>query len=102
MSQTDFSTLQPHTGGPMITSEVLVDTVKRDIKVNGLDEAIRNFKPVRGYFAAIPGWAEMVQMVDDLFIEERIRLEMEKSKQVVVDQSRHITMKGNNAKYTEH
>ena len=85
----------------MITSEVLVDTVKRDFKVNGLDEAIRNFKPVRGYFATILGWAEAVQMGDDLFIEERIRLEKEKAQPVIVNHNHNTTINANNAQYTE-
>ena len=101
MSQMD-SSLQSYPGGLMITSEMVIDIVRRDIKVYGLDEAIRRFEKVRGYFAAIFGWSETVRQVDDLFIEERRILEMEKAKQVVVDQSRHITLNSNNAQYNEH
>lgn len=97
----DSSTLQPHDGGLMITSEMVLDTVRRDIEVYGLDEAIKRFERVRSYFAAIPGWAETVRQVDDLFIEERRRLKKEKARPLTVNQNLNLTMKGNNLSYNE-
>ena len=102
MSQPDVSTLQSHTGGQGITCEMMLDITMRDIKVNGLDKAVENFEPVRRYFAAVPCWPEMVRQVDDLFIAEREKQKSETLTQVVVDQSRHITMNSDTSKYIEH
>ena len=85
----------------MITSEMVLDTVRRDIEVYGLDEAIKRFERVRSYFAAIPGWAETVRQVDDLFIEERRRLKKEKAQPMIVNHNRNTTINANDAQYIE-
>ena len=101
MPQTDSSMTQSYNGGLMITSEVVIDIVKRDIKVSGLEEAIRNFKPMRGYFATVMGWAETVKQVDDLFSEARTSQEKEKARLLSINQNLNLTMKGDNLSYTE-
>ena len=85
----------------MITSEMVVDAARRQIELNGLNEAKQKFQAVSLFFMETSGWADAAREVNNLFIEEKKRMEREKAQSVVVDQSRHTTINANNAQYTE-